>query len=171
MCAWGLYEKKNFSCNLNFFREFNAMFVSNESFNENKSRLNICTYEYICIYVFVTSIKGLWSRHSVVCIACSISIEESSKVEGTKEWSEKTVEWGVWLTVVGGHGVRSGVERDYESVVAAVASRTARVLFRSVLYVLSSRDSYRSFYVPTKFVSFFSFCVATRAHAVSQGKP
>lgn len=71
----------------------------------------------------------------------------------------------------GDRGVRSGVERDYESVVAAVASRTARVLFRSVLYVLSSRDSYRSFYVPTKFVSFFSFCVATRAHAVSQGKP
>lgn len=42
----------------------------------------------------------------------------------------------------GDRGVRSGVERDYESVVAAVASRTARVLFRSVLCVLSSRDSY-----------------------------
>lgn len=32
----------------------------------------------------------------------------------------------------GDRGVRSGVERDHESV-AAVASRTARVLFRSVL--------------------------------------
>lgn len=94
-------EKKNFSCKLNYFREFNAMFVSNESFNENKSWLNICTYEYMCIYVFVTSVKGLLIETSVVCIACSISIEESSKVEGTKEWSEKTVEWGVWLTMVG----------------------------------------------------------------------
>lgn len=33
----------------------------------------------------------------------------------------------------GDRGVRSGVERDHESVLAAVASRTARVLFRSVL--------------------------------------